>query len=132
MIQVPPRDLVIKTPYWDVTLSNRGAVATSWILKAYRENGAVKKLEGSGGGDLQLIPQPLPEYVDAPLALLLPDQLELAAQFNHTTYQIKIDGADASQNEIDLTQGGQRTITFSATNGDGDQDVYFLQRPPDL
>jgi len=45
LIQVPPRDLVIKTPYWDVTLSNRGAVATSWILKAYRVNGAVRKLE---------------------------------------------------------------------------------------
>jgi YidC/Oxa1 family membrane protein insertase len=117
VIQVPPRDLVIKTPYWDVTFSNRGAVATSWILKAYRENGAVKKLEGSGGGDLQLIPQPLPEYVDAPLALLLPDQLELAAQFNHTNYQIKIDGADVSQNEITINSGEQRKITFSATNG---------------
>jgi YidC/Oxa1 family membrane protein insertase len=115
--QAQPRDLVITTDFWKVTLTNRGAVATSWILHHYREGNVLKEIQGSGGGDLQLVPQPVPEALDAPLALLLPDQPELAAQFNHTNYQIKIDGADVSQNEIDLTQGGQRTITFSATNG---------------
>src|SRR5690349_24466414 len=30
--QVPPRDIVIDTPYWEVTLTNRGAVATAWLL----------------------------------------------------------------------------------------------------
>src|SRR4051812_35733744 len=29
--QAPPRDLVITTDFWKVTLTNRGAVATSWI-----------------------------------------------------------------------------------------------------
>jgi YidC/Oxa1 family membrane protein insertase len=117
VMPAPPRDIVVNTPYWDVTLSNRGAVATSWILKAYRENGVVKEFTGADGQPLQLIPQALPESLDAPLALLLPDQPELAAQFNHTTYQVKIDGADAGQNKVDLTGDEQHKITFTATSG---------------
>jgi YidC/Oxa1 family membrane protein insertase len=115
--QVPPRDVVIITDFWKVTLTNRGAVATSWVLHHYKENGVLKGIEGAGGGDLQLIPQPLPEFLDAPLALLLPDQPELAAQFNHTNYQIKIDGADVSQDEIKINSGEQRKIVFTVTNG---------------
>jgi len=117
LTQVPPRNLVVTTDFWEVTLSNRGAVATSWILHAYKDNGVRKEIKGSGGGDLQLVPQPVPEYLDAPLALLLPDQPELAAQFNQTNYQIKIDGADVSQNEIKIGSGEQRKITFTVTNG---------------
>jgi YidC/Oxa1 family membrane protein insertase len=115
--QVPPRDMVITTDFWQVTLTNRGAVATSWILDAYRDNGVLKQIKGAGDGPLQLVPQPIPEYLDAPLALLLPDQPELAAQFKQTNYQIKIDGADPSQNEIKINAGEQRKITFTATNG---------------
>ncbi|MFL6215214.1 MAG: membrane protein insertase YidC [Blastocatellia bacterium] len=119
---VPPRDLVIETPYWNVTLTNRGAVATSWILKGYHEGGAFKSIEGAAGGALQLIPQPLPEGLDAPLALLLPDHPEVAESLNYpkepaTYYHIKMDGVDVSQDKIDIQQGEQRTITFSATSG---------------
>lgn len=117
MVQVAQRDLVVTTPYWKITFSNRGAVATSWILHHYREGGAIKKIEGADGGELQLIPQPVPEYLDPPLALLLPDQPELAAQLNQTNYQIKVEGADISQSEVEIKPGEQRKITFTATNG---------------
>jgi YidC/Oxa1 family membrane protein insertase len=115
--QIPQRELVIDTPYWNVTLSNRGAVATSWILKRYEKNGAERPILAAGGGELQLIPQPVPESLDAPLALLLPDQPELAAQFNHTNYQVKVDGADAGQNTIQINPGETRRITFTVTSG---------------
>jgi len=37
--QVPPREITINTHYWRAKLSNRGAVATSWILDRYEEGG---------------------------------------------------------------------------------------------
>jgi YidC/Oxa1 family membrane protein insertase len=116
------RDLVIETDYWKVTLTNRGAVATSWILKAYREKGVEKQLKGADDLELQLIPQPLPEGLAAPLALLLPDHPEIAESLNNpkepsTYYRIKVDGADASQDKIVIQPGEQRTITFTATSG---------------
>jgi YidC/Oxa1 family membrane protein insertase len=114
---VPARDIVIDTPYWTVTLTNRGAVATSWILKGYRENGVEKTLKGADNLDLQLIPQPVPESLDAPLALMLPDQPDLGAQFNRTNYQVKVDGAEPSADPITLNAGEQRKITFTTTNG---------------
>jgi YidC/Oxa1 family membrane protein insertase len=114
---VPARDIVIDTPYWNVTLTNRGAVATSWILKAYHEGGALKEIRGADNHPLQLIPQPVPESLDAPLALMLPDQPDLGAQFNRTTYQVKVDGAEPGADPIKLGAGEQRKITFTTISG---------------
>jgi len=105
-----------------VTLTNRGAVATSWILKGYQEGGAFKDTKGSDNQPLQLIPQPLPEGLAAPLALLLPDHPEIAESLNYpkepsTYYRVKVDGADASQDHIRVQPGEQRTVTFTATSG---------------
>src|SRR5215216_3928027 len=33
----PLREIAVTTPYWRVTLSNRGAVATSWIMHHYKD-----------------------------------------------------------------------------------------------
>src|SRR5205085_148358 len=115
--QVPQRDLVIHTEFWDVTLTNRGAVATSWILKRYDKKGVIKEPKSADDQPLQLVPQPLPESLDAPLAFLLPDQPDLAAQFNRTNYQVKVDGADVGQNEITINAGETRKITFTGSNG---------------
>ncbi|HKP12933.1 MAG TPA: hypothetical protein VJZ91_12510, partial [Blastocatellia bacterium] len=122
---VPPRDVVVDTPYWDVTLSNRGAVATSWILKAYPEKGALKQLEGAAGGPLQLIPQPLPEGLNAPLALFLPGQPDLTTQLNGMTYQVKVDGADVSESRIHINPGEARKITFTSSNGAAVKEFMF-------
>ena len=35
--QIPPRDIRIETPYYSATLSSKGAVFTSYILKHYKE-----------------------------------------------------------------------------------------------
>lgn len=113
----PARDIIVNTPYWKVTLTNRGAVATSWVLKAYRENGKEKALQGADGKELQLIPQPLPEGLDAPLALRLPAQPELASQFNSANYHTSIEGAGVSGNEITINPGEQVKLTFTAAKG---------------
>jgi len=112
-----PRDLIINTPYWKVTLTNHGAVATSWILHHYPDKGKDKPLLGADRDPLQLIPQPLPEGLDAPLALSLPAQPELAAQFNSTNYQTKFEGVAASSNEVTINSGQQGKIIFTAAKG---------------
>src|SRR6476660_4538308 len=47
--QVAAREFTINTPYWTVKMSNRGAVATSWILRNYRDNGDVREIKGADG-----------------------------------------------------------------------------------
>jgi len=117
VIEETPRDLIVKTPYWTVTLTNHGAVATSWVMHHYRDNDKDRSLLGADRGELQLIPQPLPEGLDAPLALKLPAQPELAAQFNTTNYQTKVEGVALSGNEITINSGEQGKIIFTAAKG---------------
>src|SRR5215510_10185316 len=52
---VRQRNVVIKTPLYDAKFDTQGAVATSWILKANKDNG--KKLSSAGGDKLELISQ---------------------------------------------------------------------------
>ena len=108
--QAAPRDITIVSEYWRVTLTNRGAVATSWILTRYKEDGVEREITGSDGKELQLLPQQLPAEVDAPLSLRTPWSPELAAELNHVNFQI--DGVAANENEINLGPDDRRVITF--------------------
>lgn len=117
VIEVPLRELSITTPYWHVKLSNHGAVATSWILDKYKDNGGLREIKAADSGPLELIPQPLPEAVDAPLGLRLPSRPDIATQLNKTNYEVLIDGAAATQNEITINAGEQKEITFRVSTG---------------
>jgi hypothetical protein len=96
--QAAPREISIDTPYCRATLSNRGAVATSWILKTYEEAGTVRNIIGADGGQLQLIPQDIPERLTPPFGLRTPWSPEIAAQLNHVNFQI--DGAHFLRRQI--------------------------------
>lgn len=115
--QEPLREVTINTEYWQVKLSNRGAVATSWILESYKDNGSKREIKGADNGPLQLIPQPVPETLNAPLSLLVPARPELASQLNKLNYQVQIDGAAVGSDEIVLAPGEQKEITFLASTG---------------
>jgi YidC/Oxa1 family membrane protein insertase len=110
--QVEPREITIHTPYWNVKMSNRGAVATSWKLLKYIENGQVREIKGADGGELELIPQSLPPGVDPTLSLRTPWSPEVGSQLNNVNF--KIDGVAAGENEIVLeNKGDTRKVTFS-------------------
>src|SRR5713226_2856179 len=75
--QVGPREIKIISrgetdPYWHATLSNHGAVATSWILERYKEGGFERQIIGADGNELQLIPQAIPDVLSPPLSLRTP------------------------------------------------------------
>ncbi|HSQ20777.1 MAG TPA: membrane protein insertase YidC, partial [Blastocatellia bacterium] len=112
--QVAPRDIIINTPYWRVTLSNRGAVATSWILKNYKENGEDRIITGADGNPLQLIPQEIPDPLTLPLSLRTPWLPEIAMQLNQVNFQVE--GASPNGEEIKLGPDEARTIAFTYTS----------------
>ena len=114
--QVGQRDLTIafvdgNSEYWRATLSNRGGVATSWILSRYKENGEERTITGADGKPLQLIPQQIPEPLSAPLSLRTPWSPEIALQLNQVNFQIE--GVDPGENEVTLGPNESRTIRFS-------------------
>ena len=113
--QVAAREITINTPYWSVTMSNRGAVATSWILLKYKkDNGEERPIQGSDGGPLQLLPQELPSGLDPPLSLRTPWSPEIGSRLNNVNFQIA--GVAPDEKEVILSDNDTRQITFTYTS----------------
>jgi YidC/Oxa1 family membrane protein insertase len=109
--QAAPREITIRSAFWSATLSNRGAVATSWILAKYKEDGVERNITGADGNELQLIPQQIPEPLSAPLSLRTPWSPEVALQLNHVNFQIE--GVNPNETDVTLGTDESRTITFT-------------------
>src|SRR5882724_464635 len=117
--QAAQRDITISfedqgRPYWRATLSNRGAVATSWILDRYKENGVERVITGADNNPLQLIPQPIPEPLNAPLSLRTPWSPEIGVQLNRVNFQIE--GVGPDETKVTLGPEESRKITFTYTS----------------
>lgn len=108
--QAAPRDITISSDAYSVKLSNRGGVASSWILIKYKEGGLERNLTGADGNELQLIPQQIPAGVDSPLSLRTPWAPEVGSQLNGVNFDIE--GVAADETEVKLTATGKRRITF--------------------
>jgi YidC/Oxa1 family membrane protein insertase len=109
--QAARREITINTDYWSATLSNQGAVATSWVLKKYKTHDVERSITGADGGQLQLIPQHIPEPLQPPMSLRTPQSPELGRELGRVNFQVTGIGPD--ENLIDLAAGAQRRITFS-------------------
>ena len=114
--QVAHRDVEVSfvqngVTYWSAKLSNRGAVATSWKLEHYNDNGTEREIKGADGSKLELIPQEIPEALVPPFGIRTPWAPEVARQLNQLNFQVV--GVEASENEIKLGPNDSRTITFS-------------------
>jgi YidC/Oxa1 family membrane protein insertase len=112
--------ITVVTPFWRATLSNHGAVATSWVLKKYKEGDTIRPISAADNSDLQLIPQNIPEdktdLIGLPLALRSPGSPQLADRLNESNFQVEGIGAD--EKEITLAEGdAPRDITFISSGG---------------
>lgn len=96
--------------YWQATLSNKGAVATSWILRRYKEDGIERPIKGADGNELQLIPHQIPDVLSQPLSFRTPWSPEIATQLNRVNFQVE--GLGPNENEITLRPDESRTLTF--------------------
>lgn len=111
--QVPERRITIHSDYWSATLSNHGAVATSWIISKYEEKGVEREIKAADGAQLQLIPQQIPESLELPLSVHTPLSPEVGRQLGKVNFQIN--GVGPDENDIDLGKGASREITFAYT-----------------
>ena len=106
----PQREIEIATPYWKAKFSNKGAVATSWILKKYRVGGSERKITAADGKDLELLPTDALEKLGSPFSIKLPWTPELATQLNQANFQVNL---DPEQKSIELAPGQERELTFT-------------------
>lgn len=123
------RKIKVTTPLYDVVLDNRGAVATSWILKKNKDN--ERPLYSVGGTKdqpklLELIPQERvnQEAREAPLRLQITDGDKSAEGrmvdllLDSRNYEVKeLKGQDAREqlqsDNFDIPAGGSRSLEFS-------------------
>lgn len=113
-----PRDITISTPYWNVVLSSTGAVAKSWVLHHYKENGGLREIKNSKFETLELLPQEIHPAAPKPFALRIAAAHDVQEQLNAKNFAVE--GAGADENHIDLAEGS-RAITFryESTNAAG-------------
>jgi YidC/Oxa1 family membrane protein insertase len=115
----PPQTVLVKTPLYEIKLDNRGAVATSWILKSLppdSDNPGRALFSVAGNKDnpqpLELIPQESVKRGHAPFQVMVGDQ-NLDALLASRNYQIK--GAEGEGTELNLELGPgkpQQTLEF--------------------
>lgn len=110
----PQRSVVIKTPLYEATFDSRGAIATSWIVKAVKEKDTYRPLYSVAGTKdkhepLQLISQEglKREPREAPLRLVTGDQT-IDALLASRNYTLKGVEGDAAQTTLDFTSGEKR------------------------
>lgn len=123
-----PRKLKVSTPLYDVLLDNRGAVATSWIIKKNKDN--QNPLYSVGGTNaqpkpLELIPQEQVNqegWREAPLLLQTAgekteDGSVVDALLGSRYYEIKELKGESERTELqtdtlEIPQGGSRSVEF--------------------
>ena len=123
------RKIKVTTPLYDIMLDNRGAVATSWIIKKNRDNERPLYSVGSTKDQpkpLELIPQDRmnQEPREAPLLIQTVDGDKSAEERfadylldsrNYEVKELKEQGAreDLQGDNFDIPAGGSRSLVFS-------------------
>ncbi|MEW6208827.1 MAG: YidC/Oxa1 family insertase periplasmic-domain containing protein [Acidobacteriota bacterium] len=113
----PLRAITVETSYWKIKFSNRGAVATSWILKKEKSGGIVRDIHAADGSELELIPKDSLDTAGAPLRLRAPAAPEIADQLNQTHFRVEGFEATSQDININLASGQSQEIVFTYSSG---------------
>ena len=118
--EAPNRQIVVKSPLYQVTLDSRGAVASSWILLKNKINGRETPLFADGSTPEN--PKPL-ELISNEARSRMPRELPfrlatgdaaLDTLLNERNYQVNAEG-----DTVTLNAGEEKTIEFTLTDGAG-------------
>ena len=117
---VPQRQIVIRSPLYEVTLDSKGAVATSWVLLKNKTNGDEYPIYADGSTEQN--PKPLQLISEQALSRdprelpfrLSTDDAAINGIINDRNYQISV-----PENEITLAPGEERAIEFVMTDASG-------------
>ncbi|HSI89333.1 MAG TPA: membrane protein insertase YidC [Pyrinomonadaceae bacterium] len=117
---VPQREIVIRSPLYEVKLNSKGAVATSWVLLKNKTNGDEYPIFANGSTSedqrpLQLISEEALKRSpqDVPFRLSTADAA-VNSVINERNYQVS-----AQESEITLAPGEERLIEFVMTDAAG-------------
>lgn len=121
---VAPKTITVTTPLYRVTLSNHGAVATSWVITKNKENeNPLYSVAGTKDKPvpLELIPQDRVQLGEAPLRLQVVDGEKtdernfLLDSRNYEVREFKSENekTDLQDNQVlDIPAGGSRSVEF--------------------
>ena len=123
-----PRKIKVTTPLYDVVLDNRGAVATSWVIKKNKDNGNPLYSVGGTNGQpmpLELLPQDKvnqAEWREAPLLLQtagekttegkIADALLSSRHYEIRELKGENERTELPAGDFDIPQGGSRSVEF--------------------
>jgi YidC/Oxa1 family membrane protein insertase len=115
----PPRTIVVKSPYYEVELDNRGAVAKSWVLRKIinlenSDPASARDVYSVGGTKqkLELIPAESLRNNLAPLKLVTDDQ-KTDEVLSSRNYRVTVDGNETQENNVQVTAGPPKQIAFT-------------------
>lgn len=120
---VNARLITVNTPLYRVTLSNKGAVAQSWVItkdKSGRELYSVGVTKEKPKPDLELVSPDGAKFGEYPLRIQIAgadkydERNVLLASRNYEVKSLKINNetADANSDKLEIMQGGTGTIEF--------------------
>ena len=105
--QAEPREITIRTDFWEGRVSNRGGVLTEWRVTRFTDG---KPVDQKSGG-VNLIPAASKE-IGGPFRLYIPSDKALEQELNTALYIVE----NPSVNEVSLGQGEQKDVTFVYSN----------------
>ena len=129
--QAAPREITIETRFWKIVLSNRGGVATSWILEKFKKaDGSAAPIYAANHGPLELVSQEVIDKIGAPLRLHLPWVPSISDTLNSSYFDVQ--GVKADESIVTIDAGEERQITFSYASPEVTAHKVFTFRGDDL
>ena len=105
---IEARQIKLKTPLWEASLSNQGGVLTEWTMTHFIDGTAID--ENKGG--VHLISPTISKEIGAPLRFFIAYDQQLEKELNSAWYQVE----NTSDPEIKLEKGEQREVSFVYSN----------------
>jgi YidC/Oxa1 family membrane protein insertase len=106
-IQAEPRQIKVKTNYWDATLSNKGGVVTDWTMTRFPDGKVIDAPKG-----VNLISNELSQKIGAPFRFYIPSDPSLEKELNSAFYKVE----NIPDQEVTIENGQRKEIKFSYAN----------------
>lgn len=108
--QVAARQITLKTPFWEGTLSNQGGVVNEWTMTHFTDKEAI---DPDKGGVKLISPERSQEF-GAPLRFFIPSDPGLEKELNSATYVVE--NVPDQEGAIEIGKSGQQEIVLSYSN----------------
>jgi YidC/Oxa1 family membrane protein insertase len=122
--QAEPRQIKVKTDYWDAIMSNKGGVITDWTMTRFPDGKVIDAPKG-----VKLIADEVSHSVGAPFRFYIPSDPALETEVNSAFYKVE----NLPDPEVTIKGAERKEIRFSyANNGvEATKTITFKGKGPD-